>query len=61
MRLVAAVQGSDFFQAETSRLERLLESGKVGANKIGEISKKLSVLSAFLPVESEEELTKAEE
>jgi hypothetical protein len=55
------VQGSDFFQTETARLERLLESSSVGASKLGEISKKLSVLTAFLPQEAEEQLTKAEE
>ena len=57
------VQGSDWFQTETARLERLLGSGKVGSTKASEISKKLSVLSAFMPDTSdeEEEATKAEE
>jgi len=56
------LQGSDFFKTETARLERLLTSGKVGANKAAEISKKLSVLGAFLPEDEEEEVvTKAEE
>ena len=43
------VQGSGYFQTETSRLEKLMESGKVGGAKLREISQKLSVLSAFSP------------
>lgn len=42
------VQGSTFFQSEYDRLERMLSSGKVGGSKLDEISKKLSVLGAFL-------------
>ena len=59
-----SVQGSDWFQTETARLERLLGSGSVGSSKATEISKKLSVLTAFMPgtdSDEEEELTKAEE
>ena len=52
------MQGSDYFQTESARLERLLESGKVGASKLGEISQKLSVLSAF---SKEDEATRSEE
>ena len=57
------VQGSDWFQTETARLERLLGSGSVGSTKASEISKKLSVLTAFMPDTSddEEDVTKAEE
>lgn len=57
------MQGSDWFQTETARLERLLGSGSVGSSKASEISKKLSVLTAFMPdsSEDEEEATKAEE
>ena len=57
------MQGSDWFQTETARLERLLGSGNVGSSKASEISKKLSVLTAFMPdsSEDEEEATKAEE
>ena len=58
------VQGSDWFQTESARLERLLGSGNIGTSKATEISKKLSVLTAFMPgtdSDEEEELTKAEE
>lgn len=57
------MQGSDWFQTETARLERLLGSGSVGSSKASEISKKLSVLTAFMPDSSEDEgeATKAEE
>ena len=41
------LQGPSYFQTETSRLERLLEGGKVGGAKLQEIAQKLSVLSAF--------------
>ena len=61
---VVCIQGLDFFQTESERLERLLSGGKVGSGKISEISQKLSVLTAFLPKEAEEmkeEATKAEE
>lgn len=50
-----AMQGGEFFKTETARLERLLESGKVGANKAAEISQKLSVLTAFSPDDEEED------
>ncbi len=49
------MQGPDYFTKETGRLERLLASGSVASNKMDEISKKLSVLSAFLPEAQEEE------
>ena len=57
------MQGSEWFQAEIARLERLLGSGSVGSSKASEISKKLSVLTSFMPDSSvdEEEATKAEE
>ena len=41
-------QGSDFFQTEYDRLDRMLSSGKVGGSRLNEISKKLSVLGSFL-------------
>lgn len=41
-------QGAEYFKKEYERLERLLESGNVGGSKAGEISRKLSVLGAFL-------------
>ncbi len=40
-------QGMDWFNSEKARLERLLESGNVNTNKISEIGRKLSVLTAF--------------
>lgn len=57
------MQGSNWFQTETARLERLLGSGSVGSTKASEISKKLSVLTAFMPGHSDDEeaATKAEE
>ena len=61
---VGCVQASDWFQTESARLERLLGSGNIGTTKASEISKKLSVLTAFMPESSkdeEEEVTKAEE
>jgi hypothetical protein len=66
-RHASMLQGGDFFKTETARLERLLESGKVGATKAAEISQKLSVLTAFSPDDEEEDeftkeqLSKAEE
>jgi len=44
----AAEKGIDFFQTEYDRLDRMLSSGKIGGTKSAEISKKLSVLGAFL-------------
>ena len=58
LRCCHASQGSDYFQSESARLERLLESGKVGAAKLAEISQKLSVLSAF---SGQDESTRSEE
>ncbi len=57
------MQGSDWFQTETARLERLLGSGNVGSSKASEISRKLSVLTAFMPDSNkeEEEVAKTEE
>jgi protein disulfide-isomerase A6 len=50
----AVEKGSDFFQTEYDRLDRLLSSGKVGGSKSAEISRKLSVLGAFLEEKYEE-------
>lgn len=41
------MQGSDYFSTELTRLERLLEGGKLSPNKLSEISRKISVLGAF--------------
>lgn len=43
--------GDSYFAKEHARLERVLGSGSVGGNRAAEISRKLSVLSAFLPEE----------
>lgn len=43
----AAEKGSDYFSTELARLERLLEGGKLSPSKLGEISRKISVLGAF--------------
>ena len=48
------MQGSAFFQTEYDRLDRMLSSGKVGGSKTSEISKKLSVLGAFLEEKAED-------
>ena len=45
---------SSYFAKEHARLERMLGSGSVGGGKAAEISRKLSVLSAFLPEEEGE-------
>lgn len=42
------LQGYAWFQTEYDRLDRMLTSGKVGGSKTSEISRKLSVLGAFL-------------
>ena len=46
----------EYFQSEYSRLERMLETGSVGGSKVGEISRKLSVLGAFLEGKDVEDL-----
>lgn len=43
----AAAKGTDYFSTELSRLERLLEGGKLSPSKLSEISRKVSVLGAF--------------
>jgi protein disulfide-isomerase A6 len=47
----AGDEASSYFAKEHARLERMLGSGSVGGSKAAEISRKLSVLSAFLPEE----------
>ena len=44
---MCCVQGSDYFTTELARLQRLLEGGKLSPSKLGEISRKISVLGAF--------------
>lgn len=46
-------EASSYFAKEHARLERMLGSGSVGGSRAAEISRKLSVLSAFLPEEEE--------
>lgn len=43
----AVEKGDEWFAKESSRLERMIGSGSVAAGKVDEMSKKLSVLSAF--------------
>ena len=52
----AVAKGDDaasYLAKEHARLEKMLGSGSVGGGKAAEISRKLSVLSAFLPDEDE--------
>lgn len=42
-------KGKEYFAAELARLERMLGSGNVGGAKADEISRKVSVLSAYVP------------
>jgi len=61
---MCVMQGIDFFQTEYNRLDRMLSSGKVGGSKTAEISKKLSILGAFLEeklAEVKESVTKEKE
>lgn len=41
------VQGDDYFKTELARLERMISSGSVKADKLDAFSKKASVLGAF--------------
>lgn len=50
----AVEKGVGYFKTESSRLERMISGGSVSALKVGELSKKLSVLSAFTEPASEE-------
>jgi hypothetical protein len=43
-----APQGDEYFGKERSRLERMISSGGVAANKVEDFARKSSVLSAFL-------------
>ena len=52
-------EASSYFAKEHARLERMLGSGSVGGSKAAEISRKLSVLSAFLPDDAEAAATSA--
>ena len=40
-------QGDDYFTKERERLERMISSGGVAANKVDDFARKSSVLSAF--------------
>lgn len=42
------MQGDEYFSKERSRLERMISSGGVAANKVDDFARKSSVLSAFL-------------
>eukprot|EP00884_Botryococcus_braunii_P018975 jgi/Botrbrau1/5761/Bobra.0134s0030.1 len=48
-------KGKEYFAAELARLERMLGSGNVGGAKADEISRKISVLSAYVPEDAPEE------
>ena len=54
------LQGSDYFSTELSRLERLLEGGKLSPTKLSEISRKISVLGAFKNDDESSSLTAEE-
>ncbi|KAK9811741.1 hypothetical protein WJX72_009349 [[Myrmecia] bisecta] len=54
-------KGSDYFANEQSRLERILETGSVSSAKAGEISQKLSVLTAFTEPAGQSEADEDEE
>ena len=45
---VTKAQGVDYFKKEYERLERLLGSGSLASTKVGELSRKMSVLGAFI-------------
>jgi protein disulfide-isomerase A6 len=45
----AITKGSDFFQTEYDRLDRIISSGAASPAKLAEAARKSSVLSAFIP------------
>lgn len=45
----AVEKGSDYFQKEYERLERIIGSGAASPSKLAEAARKQSVLSAFIP------------
>lgn len=45
----AIEKGSDYFQSEYERLERILSNGNVSPAKLQEVARKSSVLTAFIP------------
>jgi hypothetical protein len=47
----AGPQGDAYFKTEKARVERILSSGSVHASKAEQLSKKASVLSAFVDEE----------
>lgn len=49
------LQGDDYFSKERARLERMISSGGVAANKVGDFARKSSVLSAFVAEPTAEE------
>lgn len=52
--LCCAVQGDEYFSKERARLERMISSGGVAANKVDDFARKSSVLSAFVAETAEE-------
>lgn len=53
--LCIPIQGSDYFQKEYERLERIIGSGAASPSKLAEAARKQSVLSAFIPSLNEDE------
>lgn len=47
----AVEKGTDYFAKEHARVARMLDSGNVNQDKAEDMSRKLSILSAFLPIE----------
>lgn len=54
----ALEKGVEYFEKEQARLERMIGTGSVAAAKVDEMSRKISVLTAF--TEKEEEAAKAD-
>lgn len=51
----AIEKGTGYFATEGARLDRMISSGSVSAAKLGELSKKLSVLTSFTEGAADEE------
>lgn len=43
------LQGTEYFQKEYERLDRIISTGAVSPAKMSEVAKKASVLTAFIP------------
>jgi hypothetical protein len=52
---VSLLQGDDYFKTELARLERMIASGSVKADKLDSFSRKASVLGAFTEKDVDEE------